>query len=382
MDRRGESKTNGRNQSAKFLQFANARRGFCVVRQGQRNFRPSFDKFRKASHAIHVLKAAHEYSVPFFSSAIPPVAATQLVPRVSLAVVGLLLTGLLSQTALAANPVFTIAPSPVSNTYSGFITLKVTNLAPGDTVLVQKYLDLNSNGLIDATDLLVQQFQLTDGQAGMVIGGVVNSNVPGDTDGTANGQITAQLNFQNGDFMQNVVGQYLFKLSSPGNHFTPITNLFNVTNAPYAQKFTGNVVSNGTTTVLTNVVVLLTSPGGHGSPLAGAVANNSGLYTIQAPPGSYGLVAFKSNYVCNFSSPPVFTLGSGQTISNSVSVSNATSSISGRVVDSTNSGIGLPGILVLGQRDQRPHGSGLHGQQRQFRGGRLIQRRPVADPRQ
>ena len=222
----------------------------------------------------------------------------------------------------------------------------MTNLTVGDTVLVQKFLDLNTNGVIDATDWLVQQFQLTDGQAGMVIGGIVNSNVPGDTDGVANGQITAQLNFQNGDFMQNIVGQYLFKLSSPGNHFTPITNLFNVTNFPYAQKFTGNVVSNGAGTVVSNAIVLLTPPGGHGSPLAGAAVNNSGGYTIPAPPGTYGLVAFKSNYVCNFSTPPVLALGSGQTVTNNLAVTNATASISGNLVDATNSSIGLPGIFL------------------------------------
>src|ERR1041385_212615 len=89
---------------------------------------------------------------------------------------------------------FTIAPSVVSNTYLGYVTLQVTGLTVGDTVLVQKYLDAHTHGVIDAGDLLRQQFQLTDGQAGMVIGGVTNVNVPGDTDATA-GQITAQWNF-------------------------------------------------------------------------------------------------------------------------------------------------------------------------------------------
>ena len=255
----------------------------------------------------------------------------------------------LESTAAAA--ALTVTPSTVSNTYSGTITLQVTGLTNGETVVVQKFLDANTNGVVDASDWLVQQFNLTDGQAGMAIGGIVNSNVPGDTDATG-AQITAQLNFFNGDFMQNIAGQYVFKLSSPGGHFAPITSLFTVTNVPYAQKFTGNVVSNRTSTTLPNAMVLLFGPprpdknGPSGPPLAGAMANNAGSYTIPAPVGTYMLVAFKGNYLGDFSAPPVLTLGSGQTLTTNLTLTNASSSISGQLVDASNSGIGLPGVLL------------------------------------
>src|SRR5947207_565662 len=135
----------------------------------------------------------------------------------------------LSRAAVA----LTINPSSVSNTYSGTITLQVSGITAGDTVVVQKFLDANSNGVIDGADSLVQQFNLTDGQAS-VIGGVTNLNVPGDTNTTA-GQITAQLKFQDGDL--TISGTYAYKLSSPAGHFTPITNLFTVTDIPYPQSF-------------------------------------------------------------------------------------------------------------------------------------------------
>ncbi len=48
----------------------------------------------------------------------------------------------------------------------GSVTLQISGLTAGDTVVVQKFLDLNTNGVIDASDYLVQQFNLTDGQAG------------------------------------------------------------------------------------------------------------------------------------------------------------------------------------------------------------------------
>lgn len=259
--------------------------------------------------------------------------------------------GLLTCPTLHATVTFTVTPSAVSNTYNGNITLVVNGLTNSESVVVQKFLDLNTNGIVDAGDWLLQQFNLTDGQAGMVIGGVTNINVPGDLDTTA-GQITAKLNFHNGDFLQNIAGKYAFRLSSPSGHFAPITNVFSVTNFPYAQKFTGSSVSNGTSTTLPNaIIVLFPAPrpgknGPGGNPVAGVVANNSGGYSLPAPPGTYMPVAFKNNYLSSFAAPPVLTLSSGATIATNIALMGATSSISGKVVDANNSNIGLPGVFM------------------------------------
>ena len=249
------------------------------------------------------------------------------------------------------NVSFTITPSAVSNTYIGTITLQVTGLNSNETVTVQKYLDLNTNGVIDGNDWLVQQFTLTDGQAGMVIGGVTNFNVPGDTDGSANGQITATLNFQNGDFAQDIVGKYLYRISSPVGLFAPTNSGFSVTNFPFAQKFTGNVLNSVTGTTVSNAcVLLLPSVANSGGPLAGTMANSAGSYTLMAPPGTYSVMAFGSNYVANMGGAPVITLNSGQTLTTNLSVIPATASISGSVVDANNSSVGLPGINMLAQQ--------------------------------
>src|SRR5438105_1032533 len=87
---------------------------------------------------------------------------------------------------------FTITPSTISNTYSGFITLQATGLSSHETVVVQRYLDINSNGRVDSADWLILQFQLTDGQGPSVIGGATNTNVPFDRNST-NGLISIQL---------------------------------------------------------------------------------------------------------------------------------------------------------------------------------------------
>ena len=240
---------------------------------------------------------------------------------------------------------FSVTPAVVSNTYSGNINLQIAGLTNTETVVVQKFLDLNTNGVIDGGDLLVQQFTLTDGQSGMVIGGVTNFNVPGDMDGTPNGQITATLSFPNGDPVQHLIGKYLLRLSSPVGHFTPVTNQFVVTNFPYLQKFTGNVVSNGTSITAPYAVVLLLPNDGHGPTLAGTVANNAGGYTLFAPSGTYTLLAFGINYIADMGQALEIKLSSGQIVTTNLTVIHATNNISGNLLDAS-SGTGLPGVMV------------------------------------
>jgi hypothetical protein len=263
-----------------------------------------------------------------------------------------LLASLIQIQTARAVVAFTITPAAVSNTYSGAIALSVSGLTSGDTVVVQGYLDANTNGIIDAGDVLWQQFQLTDGQQSLYYNNstvVTNFNVPGDTDGTANGTIAAKMVFQPGS-PQAITGKYVFRLYSPANHFTPITNnLFMVTNFPYPGSFTGNVVSNGTATTLSNAIVLLfNAAGGNLNVVGGAVANNAGSYTITAPPGIYTLAAIKSNYMADTTVAANLALGA-TSITTNLNLLVATQSISGRIVDANNSSLGIAGFLVPAQ---------------------------------
>ncbi len=266
----------------------------------------------------------------------------------------LVLLALLTASAsrLTAAVMFTNFPTAVSNTYTGTITLLISNVPTGHTVVVQKYIDVNTNGVIDGNDKLVQQFNLTDGVAGMVIGGVTNYNVPGDLN-AATGAITATLNFNNGDFMQNLVARYLYRLSSPVGDFSPLTNGFTVTNFPFAQKFTGNVVSNSTSTTLSNAFVIIFPPprsgnhNGPGQPVGGTVANNAGAYSMALPAGSYTLLAFYTNYVSNTKTAPLLTLTNGANFTTNLTIATvATTNLSGRIVDAANNNLGLPGVFM------------------------------------
>jgi hypothetical protein len=260
--------------------------------------------------------------------------------------------------ATQANSVitFTNFPSTVSNTYNGILTLEINGMTNGVTnVVVQKYLDTDTNGFIDGGDLLVQQFQLAVGQAPVFTNGstlvTVTNFMPADVSPATN-EIITPLNFQNGDFMQNLIGQYLYKVSSPSGQFTPVTNLFIVTNAFPSFVVTGAVenVSSVTLTNVPNAIVLLFSTqSGSLNVQVGAVANNAGFYSLGAPPGDYFLAAAKTNFVVDLDAPLDFSIITKSTNDENVKLMAATTNILGRAVNSPTNSLGVPGLLGLAE---------------------------------
>ncbi len=247
---------------------------------------------------------------------------------------------------LSAAITLTVTPSTISNTYSGNITLQIGGLNSGEAVVIQKYTDANTNGVIDAADWLIQQFRITDGSAS-VIGGITNINVPHDVT-SADGAITAPMSILLGGIGQQLVGSYLYKLSSPSGRFAPITNEFSVTNVWYTQFFAGTVRNSGTNVPNAGILVFTPSPDGEGlgTPIAGTVASKSGDYAIRVPAGTYLLLAFQHGYVAEIQTSPMLTLSAGATIATNLNLVPGTRTISGRAVDAVNSSIGLSGILA------------------------------------
>jgi uncharacterized repeat protein (TIGR03803 family) len=252
----------------------------------------------------------------------------------------------LGQGALA-DVTFTVTPSAISNTYVGNVTLQISGLTNGESVRIGKYFDANANGTVDAEDLLVQGFRLTDGQA-TVIGGVTNLNVPGDLDANGtNGAITSVWSFSASAIAQRMTAQYVYRFISPTDRFPTTNVLFNVTNSSYAQSISGTVL-NGISPVPNSGILLFPGSGMQTAPVAGAVAGNSGNYSIKVAPGTYTLWAFKSNYLADASTAAVVTLGTGASLSTNLSLLQATQSISGRCVYA-GTNFGLAGLLVVCQ---------------------------------
>ncbi len=240
---------------------------------------------------------------------------------------------------IAAN--VSLTPARASNFYSGTVTLQITGLATGETVRVERFIDFNTNDVVNsAVDLMVQSFSITDNQSS-VIGGVTNANVFYDSNPT-NGVITTTLNFHDVD-IDHAAGRFIFRVSSPTGRFSSSNGLFRITNSILGQTARGTVRNSGTNVgyaivaALTDRMRLVTS----------AIVGSNGQYNISAPTGTYSIIAAKRGYVCNFDTAPVVTLTSGANPSNNIPLLAANRSISGRLVDAANTNIGLAGVNLF-----------------------------------
>jgi len=240
----------------------------------------------------------------------------------------------------------TVTPSAISNNYSGVITLNMTNLANGEQVSVQKYFDLNDNGVVDPGEPMIDSFKIKDGGAN-IIGGVTNINVPFDSNSTT-GAITTALNLAPPRTLANTVAQYVFRVTSPSNTFTPVTAAFTVTNAALAQSLSGVVYSNGVAPLPHAVVVALQSSGsgnGGGRYAGAAMADNSGHYQLNLDPGTYVFIATFPGYYMDQSTAPQVALTPGLAATNNFSLTRGIVTISGTVSDATNLA-GVGGLMM------------------------------------
>lgn len=237
---------------------------------------------------------------------------------------------------------FSISPATVTNDFHGFISLTITGLTSGATVRIEKFGDINPNGVIDPGEFLMQSFAVTDGQRPF-IGGVRNLNVPGDEDGVANGQILVQLPYPGlNDVLDRISMTYLLRLSDPGAAFTPITNALTIVQKIYPQGVTGKVRGAGTGLPLSQAVVVMFNDATGGG--TGTVTDGNGDFTLYSEAGNYGVLALRPGFVTDQSSAFI-NVGSNSFATKNITNAVADRAISGRLSDAA-LGTGLPGLFV------------------------------------
>jgi len=246
-----------------------------------------------------------------------------------------------SLVTLAGAATLTVAPSSTSNTYAGVITLQIGGLTNTEPVVVREYLDANSNGTVDPGELLVDSFPITDGGVSK-IGGQTNLNVPFDVNATG-GAITTTLFFSVPLFVENFVGQHIFRVVSPSGRFTPVDATFIVTNAAFSQSMIGQVFL-GSLPATNAVVVALT--GADGTYAGAALADSAGRYSLRLPTNNYMLIASQPDCYFDMSHAPQFALTNGMTATNNLYLTNGTVTLSGSVRDATNNSA-LGGVFLL-----------------------------------
>ena len=240
-----------------------------------------------------------------------------------------------------AQPVLSVSPSVISNTYPGDITLNITGLTNTEKVVIQRWLDGNANGVIDAGEQMMESFTIADGGA-MVISGVTNLNVPFDSN-SATGAITTKLNFAVSMAIENMTGHFVYAVVSPTGHFAPVTATFTVTNAALNQSISGIIYSNGVPSPYAVVVAQDTQAG---NPVGAAIADGSGHYVLALPAGNYALIGSALNCYFDQNSAPAFTLTNGISSTNNLFLTGGgPNTISGSVYDAGNSK-GIGGLLL------------------------------------
>jgi len=231
-----------------------------------------------------------------------------------------------------------ISPPSVQNDSNNVpITFTITNLSAGQSVTIEKYADLNDNGVVDTDEPLVHSFTVTDGQLPL-IDGVRNLNVPGDDDGLENGQISVHTIYPSvGTVVNRVAGHYLYKIAGDS-----VTVPFEVTqDTGLQQGVTGVISAADSGQPLPNILVLLTGLNGVGG--FGTFTDSSGQYTIYATPGSWIINGLAKGYVSNQVAGQVML--TNQFVTLNLALSPGSFAISGTVKDASTSA-GIPGVTV------------------------------------
>jgi hypothetical protein len=252
---------------------------------------------------------------------------------------------LLRAWALHAAPLsVTVSPAAITNNYVGTILLSISNLSSnGAMVRVDRFLDVNSNGVVDTNEWAGQSFYVTDGQEPL-IGGVRNSNVPGDDDGLTNQAIQTHVPYPGVNLtLDHIAGQYIYRVTDLGSGQTA-TALLEIAQQVLPQGVTGRVFTAGGTP-LSNAPVVVTPQNGDDG--FGAVSDGNGNFTIYATPGDYQVLTIYAGQLANASVG--LTINSNAFApDNLTNVTTDGTTISGQVTNSI-TGAGLPGIAIEAQ---------------------------------
>lgn len=238
-----------------------------------------------------------------------------------------------------AAPSISLDTNGIAATEQRDVEITITNLqAPGATVFVEQYLDVDESGHLTPSDLVVRSFHVTDGVAS-----IVNPNMQGDEDGGADGTIVTTLSYQS-LYDLHASGGFIFRAKDEtgGN-----TTAFTINPVPTAQSVSGTV-SWGSGDFPGAWVVLFDMQ--LDTIRASTYADASGNYQLYVPePGDYfvATATLHSGFYTDISTFQPVSLASGQHVENiDLTLMAGPYTVSGRVVDKNDINVGIDGIRV------------------------------------
>ena len=245
--------------------------------------------------------------------------------------------------ALRAQATLTISPAVITNDFVGPISVTVSNVVPGQKIFLERYMDVNGDGVIDfAQEPLQLRVGIIDGNAPF-IGGVRNIAALGDEDFTTNGRIHVVLSYPGlNAVLSHIAGNYIYRVVDATGVFAPLTASFSVVQKPFPQKVSGTLYSAADGQRLPYAIIVMVQP--QGNTGIGTVTDALGNYSLSNAPGSYALLAIKTGFVADQSAGMV-NLGAGSSQVLNLTNTVATRTLSGRISDISN-GKGLGGIFM------------------------------------
>lgn len=232
-------------------------------------------------------------------------------------------------------PTLTVTPAVISTDEQADVTLKIGNLTlPGATAIITLALDLDGNGRLGPGEPTVRQFSVTDGVAHG------NLNIISDDDGSADGQITARLNYRFVNDRYHAAGQYVITVDTLQGQANEAFAVILDSQLPHLE----GQVRSGQGAPVHGALVELHDPWGRSHGFA--VTDAAGRYRFNIrQPGDYLPVPLADGYVFDRGVAPATKVVSGEAATQDLVVLAGDRQVSGRVRDE-GSAVGLAGVLV------------------------------------
>lgn len=230
----------------------------------------------------------------------------------------------------------------ISTDFNNYLDVEIWGLSLGQTVLLERFLVDNDQGIINQNAVLMDSRLITDGELRRV-GGKVNFNevmdyyeIAGEAFTDRDGVIYSYFPLRDG--FEVMPGEYVYRVSSPQDSFTAQTERLTIVEATEAQYYSGRVKTAAGDPVPGAVVGLLQPVGGYSHLKRVTVADANGDYTLYAPfSDEFDLVAVAPGFVGPFAVGTDRFIGEGDVISQDLQLTAGTRTLSGTVVDAVTS---------------------------------------------
>ncbi|MCH8511723.1 MAG: hypothetical protein LAT83_08710 [Kiritimatiellae bacterium] len=193
-----------------------------------------------------------------------------------------------------------VSPETIDADRFDWVDVEISGLSNGQTVLIERFLVDNDEGIVNENAVLVESHLVQEGYRPMFGDFFFNTNMVLDWDGEVDDTIETQLGMFGG--MSNMAGEYVIRVSSPNDAFDPVDGYLTIDEIWTDEYFWGYVVDEEGDGIPNAIVGLLQQLGAYSDILFAKQADEDGYYYIASPhyPLEVDLVAVAPGYVGPF----------------------------------------------------------------------------------